>query len=34
MNIIMTGSDGYIGSHLSPYLEKKGHKIYGFSSEI
>ena len=34
MDIIMTGSSGYIGSHLSPYLEKKGHRIYGYTGEI
>lgn len=34
MDIIMTGSNGYIGSHLSAYLEKQGHKIYGYSGEI
>ena len=34
MDIIMTGSSGYIGSHLSRYLEKQGHKIYGYTGEI
>jgi len=34
MDIIMTGSSGYIGRHLSEYLEKQGHKIFGFTGEI
>ena len=34
MDIIMTGSSGYIGSHLAPYLEKAGHRIYGYTGEI
>ena len=34
MNIIMTGHHGYIGSHLAPYLEEKGHIVYGWNGDI
>ena len=34
MKILMTGSDGYIGSHLKPYLESKGHEVDGYLGEI
>ena len=34
MNIIMTGHHGYIGSHLAPYLEEKGHIVYGYNGDI
>ncbi len=34
MNIIMTGHHGYIGSHLAPYLEEKGHIVYGWQGDI
>ena len=32
--ILMTGSDGYIGSHLKPYLESKGYKIIPYQGDI
>ena len=32
MNIIITGSQGYIGSVLSPALLKNGHKVYGMDN--
>lgn len=34
MNIIMTGHHGYIGEHLAPYLEEKGHVVYGYSGDV
>jgi len=34
MNIIMTGHHGYIGSHLAPYLEEKGHIVYGYNGDV
>ena len=30
----MTGSDGYIGSHLMPYLIDKGYKVYPYTKDI
>lgn len=32
--ILMTGSDGYIGSHLRPYLESKGYKVIPYQGDI
>ena len=32
--ILMTGSDGYIGSHLTPYLENKGYKVIPYQGDI
>ncbi len=29
MNILITGSDGFIGSHLKASLESEGHRIFG-----
>ena len=34
MKILMTGSDGYIGSHLMPYLESRGHEVYEYQDDI
>ena len=34
MKILMTGSDGYIGSHLKPHLESKGHEVDEYLGEI
>ena len=34
MNILMTGSDGYIGSHLKPALEKEGYTVFEFDGDI
>jgi len=34
MKIMMTGWDGYIGSHLKPYLENKGFDIVPFIGQI
>ena len=31
MNILITGADGFIGSHLVDYLIKKNHKITALS---
>jgi nucleoside-diphosphate-sugar epimerase len=30
----MTGTDGYIGSHLKPYLESKGYKVIPYQGDI
>lgn len=30
----MTGSDGYIGSHLKPYLENKGYTVTPYQGDI
>ena len=30
----MTGHHGYIGSHLAPYLEEKGHIVYGYNGDV
>jgi len=30
----MTGADGYIGSHLKPYLRKQGHNVMGYEKDI
>ena len=32
MKILMTGSSGFIGSHLKPYL--KDHEIYHLESDL
>ena len=32
--ILMTGTDGYIGSHLKPYLESKGYKVIPYQGDI
>lgn len=32
MNILVTGTDGYIGSVLGPYLMRKGHNITGLDT--
>jgi len=32
MKILVTGTDGYIGSVLSPYLIKKGHEVTGLDT--
>ena len=31
MNILVTGSSGFIGSHLVSELKEKGHRVYGVS---
>ena len=28
MRILVTGATGFVGQHLLPYLEKKGHEVY------
>lgn len=33
MNILMTGSSGFIGTHLTPYLEKRNH-VYHLESDL
>lgn len=30
----MTGADGYIGSHLKPYLRKQGHNVTNYNKDI
>ena len=32
--ILMTGTDGYIGSHLKPYLEFKGYRVIAYQGDI
>ncbi|MEL7834372.1 SDR family oxidoreductase [Fodinibius sp. Rm-B-1B1-1] len=32
MNVLVTGTDGYIGSVLGPYLIKKGHQVTGLDT--
>lgn len=32
--ILLTGSDGYIGSHLKPYLESKGMEVIPYVGDI
>lgn len=34
MRIILTGSAGFIGSHLSKALTKRGHEVYGIDKKI
>lgn len=34
MNILLTGSDGYIGSHLSPYLTSQGYNMSSYDRDI
>jgi len=34
MKILMTGSDGYIGSHLKPHLESKGYEVDEYQGDI
>ena len=33
MNILITGASGYVGSSLTPYLLKKGHKIVAIDTQ-
>ena len=33
-NCILTGSNGYIGSHLKPYLENKQIKVIPYMGDI
>ncbi len=32
MNVLVTGSDGYIGSRLVPYLTERGHQVTGLDA--
>jgi nucleoside-diphosphate-sugar epimerase len=32
MKVLITGTDGYIGSQLGPYLLAKGHKVHGLDT--
>src|SRR5262249_11266293 len=32
MKILVTGTDGYIGSRLAPYLMERGHDVAGFDT--
>ncbi|MGI6630593.1 MAG: NAD-dependent epimerase/dehydratase family protein, partial [Bacillota bacterium] len=32
MRVLVTGSDGYIGSCLGPYLMNKGHDVVGLDT--
>jgi nucleoside-diphosphate-sugar epimerase len=34
MRVLVTGSNGYIGSVLVPLLEKEGHEVQGFDSDL
>ncbi len=34
MNVLVTGHLGYIGTILTPLLEKKGHNVIGFDNEL
>jgi nucleoside-diphosphate-sugar epimerase len=34
LNILLTGADGYIGSHLKPYLEDNGHYVIEYEGDI
>ena len=32
MNILVTGASGFVGRHLIPVLEEKGHNVYALDS--
>ena len=32
MNVFLTGSDGYIGSLVTPFLVSRGHSVVGFDT--
>ena len=34
MKILVTGADGFIGSHLVPLLQSKGHHMYSLKSKL
>ena len=34
MNILLTGSEGFIGSHLKKFLIKEGHSVLGYDNKI
>ena len=34
MRILVTGSEGYIGSYLVPFLEEKGHTVYLYDLKL
>jgi nucleoside-diphosphate-sugar epimerase len=34
MKIFLTGSNGFIGSHLIPFLKKNNHEIYSLKSDL
>ena len=33
MNILVTGSNGFIGSHVSTYLKENGHYVIGLDEK-
>ena len=33
MRILVTGSSGFIGSHLTPLLAERGHEVVGFDTQ-
>jgi len=34
MDVLITGADGYIGSHLKSYLKKLGYNVYPYDGDI
>ena len=32
MKLLLTGTDGYIGCLLAPFLQRRGHEVVGFDT--
>jgi nucleoside-diphosphate-sugar epimerase len=34
MKILITGSEGYIGARLAPWLHDRGHQVFGLDTAL